>query len=96
MGNNVGGGVVGAKSSAETLGDQTSSLLLCLLCYHTDICFVYMPQYIILSTNILISSYIHIFLTLQDGVTHSYIEFTTKILSVFYILIYAHIKPCIS
>ena len=47
---------------------------------HTDNLFVYVPQYIILSINISETSYIHKFLSFQDGdiLRKSYTEFITK------------------
>ena len=64
--------------------------------YHTDNRFTYTLQYITVSTNILITSYICVFLSFQDGDIphHSYrnirytLELITKILSVFYFLKY--------
>ena len=58
--------------------------------YHTESIFRYMPQYIILFTNLLITAHTDIFLSFQDSaiLRNSYIEFIIKISSVFHILIY--------
>jgi len=76
---------------ARQRGLPTNNISATLLgMYHTGNLSIYTPKYITLSTDMLITSYKHTFLSFQDGDTlHTgYIKFIATILYLFYILTY--------